>query len=132
MHLGRCSSCPSRHRDGDIAEISDQSRHLLRAAQVSMGMLGVMTEVTLEVVPRYELHERAYFMPVAEVVERWDDLLHSHRHFSFHYLPNRRSLSLYSEQLPKHPSRGETALGKAPLPDTGTASRVLPRPRSVP
>lgn len=77
----------SRERDPDV----------FRAAQVAIGMLGIMTEVTLEVTDAYTLHERLSYVELDEVVERYEELLRSHRHFSFFYFPSGRSAALYGE-----------------------------------
>ena len=43
---------------GDVVEIGEDEPDLLHAAQVAVGMLGVITEVELEVAPAYRLRER--------------------------------------------------------------------------
>jgi FAD/FMN-containing dehydrogenase len=83
---------------GEVVEVSAVSDpDLFRAAQVSIGMLGVMTRVTLEVTEAYVLHERLSYVELDELLERYDDLLHGHRHFSFFYFPSERSAALYGE-----------------------------------
>ena len=83
---------------GDVVELSPESDpDLFRAAQVSIGMLGVMTQVTLEVTEAYVLHERLSYLELDELLERYDDLLDGHRHFSFFYFPSERSAALYGE-----------------------------------
>jgi FAD/FMN-containing dehydrogenase len=77
----------SRERDPDV----------FRAAQVAIGMLGIMTEATLEVTDAYTLHERLSYLELDEVVSRHDDLLGSHRQFSFFYFPSEQSAALYGE-----------------------------------
>lgn len=68
---------------------------LLRAAKVSLGMLGALSEVTLQLVEAYHLDEEVVIMAPEEVLDRWSDLLARHRHFSFFFLPTERSASLY-------------------------------------
>ena len=48
---------------GEIVEIDETQPELLRAAQVSLGLLGVMTSLTIEVVPAYRLAERIEHWP---------------------------------------------------------------------
>jgi len=81
---------------GEVLEIGGD-RDLLRAARVSIGMLGVATELTLEVTGAYLLHERLSYVELEELVERYDELLRAHRHFSFFYFPSERSAALYGE-----------------------------------
>src|SRR3954454_6066597 len=61
LRLGSFSSAVRRLRmvtaRGDIVEIGEDAPDRLHAAQVSVGMLGVITEVELEVAPAYRLRE---------------------------------------------------------------------------
>lgn len=59
---------------GDVVDVSGHDPNLLHAAQVSIGLLGVMTQLELEVVPRYRLVEENRVMSFAEVAEKWDEL----------------------------------------------------------
>jgi hypothetical protein len=67
----------------------------MAAAQCSIGMLGVITELTIQLAPAYHLHERIVFMPIDELRERWDQLLTEYRHFSFFWMPTDASSQLY-------------------------------------
>ena len=80
---------------GDVLDIGADQPDLLHAAQVAIGMLGVITRIELEVVPAHRLAERIEHMPYAEVMARWDELTASHRHFSFFWLPSEESAALY-------------------------------------
>jgi FAD/FMN-containing dehydrogenase len=81
---------------GEIREIGDSDPDLLRAAQVSIGMLGVMTRLELEVTDAYRLTEQVDLWPWQEVMERWEELVHDHRHFGFFWLPTQESAALYN------------------------------------
>ena len=81
---------------GEIRTIDESEPELLRAAQVSLGMLGVMTHLELEVTDAYRLTEQVGLWPWLEVLERWDELVHSHRHFGFFWLPTEESAALYN------------------------------------
>ncbi|MFZ6687841.1 D-arabinono-1,4-lactone oxidase [Undibacterium sp. SXout11W] len=60
---------------------------LLQAARVSLGSLGVITEVTLEAVPAYYLQRKVWLRPVDDMLAMAHDLANQHRHFEFYYLP---------------------------------------------
>jgi FAD/FMN-containing dehydrogenase len=81
---------------GEIREIDESEPDLLHAAQVSIGMLGVMTRLELEVADSYRLSEQIDLWPWQEVLERWDELVHEHRHFGFFWLPTEESAALYN------------------------------------
>jgi FAD/FMN-containing dehydrogenase len=81
---------------GEVRDIGENEPELLRAAQVSIGMLGVMTRLELQVTDAYRLTEQIDLWPWAEVLERWDELVHEHRHFGFFWLPTEESAALYN------------------------------------
>ncbi len=81
---------------GEIRDIDESQPDLLRAAQVSIGMLGVMTRLELEVTDAYRLTEQIDLWRWDEVLERWDELVHGHRHFGFFWLPTEESAALYN------------------------------------
>lgn len=87
-------------RGGIVNVSAEDDPDLLRASQVAIGTLGVMTEMVLQVVPAYFLGEDLRLLPVEEVLDTWDSLL-SHRHFSFFWLPRAESASLYGLSPPE-------------------------------
>jgi FAD/FMN-containing dehydrogenase len=93
-------ACRIVNGHGEVVEIGETQPELLRAAQVSVGMLGVMTSLTLAVVPAYRLSERIEHWPFGDVLARWDELFAGHRHFSFFWLPSEASAELYGLATP--------------------------------
>jgi FAD/FMN-containing dehydrogenase len=81
---------------GEVREIGEDEPDLLRAAQVSVGMLGVVTQLELEVTEAYRLKQQVVVWPWEEVLERWDELVREHRHFGFFWLPTAESGALYN------------------------------------
>jgi FAD-linked oxidoreductase len=65
-----------------------QRPELLAAAQVSLGCLGVLTEVTLKVRPRHFLRRRAWVARNEELFEQAGDLARRHQHFEMFFLPH--------------------------------------------
>ena len=81
---------------GAVHDLSAETNpDIFPAVQVALGLLGVMTQVTLKVVPAYHLHEQIRILHIDEVLERWDDLVASNRHFSFFWMPSDASAALY-------------------------------------
>lgn len=99
LRLGSFSSGVRRLRlvtaSGDVVEIGEEDPDLLHAAQVSVGMLGVITEVELEVAPAYRLRERVGNWSWNEAWEPFEELARQHRHYSFFWMPSRESAVLY-------------------------------------
>jgi FAD/FMN-containing dehydrogenase len=114
--LGSFSAALRRARlvtaTGDVVEVSGDTPELLRAAQVAVGMLGVMTEVEVAVAPAYRLRERILHLSYAEVMARWDELVAAHRHFSFFWIPVDGSGALYGLETPPGEPDGDTCYVK--------------------
>jgi len=71
---------------GDVLTITDKDTELLNAARVSIGALGIVTEVTLECVPIYNVDNAAYFCRFDEVVDRFDALNQENERFLMWWL----------------------------------------------
>jgi FAD/FMN-containing dehydrogenase len=78
---------------GEIVEADGGD--LLHAAQVAVGMLGVVTELELQVAPAYRLREQVANWSWEEAWEPFEELARSHRHFSFFWMPSDASAVLY-------------------------------------
>jgi FAD/FMN-containing dehydrogenase len=117
---------------GEVRDIGEDEPDLLRAAQVSVGMLGVMTRLELEVTDAYRLREQVGLRPWDDVMERWDELVATHRHFGFFWLPTEESGALYNLD-----SHGETVTDQCyvkvydevgdDVPDDATEGRRVDR-----
>ena len=59
---------------GTVRQLDDTSLDELRAARLSVGMLGIITQVTIECVPYYELDYDLYLCDFDEVVDDVDEL----------------------------------------------------------
>ncbi len=81
--------------DGSILAIDDTQPDMLDAARVSIGMLGVISEITLQVMDSYNLHEKLWRCTFEECMERHDELAANHRHFGFFWCPVPESRHCY-------------------------------------
>jgi FAD/FMN-containing dehydrogenase len=81
--------------DGEVLEITEDQTELLDAARVSVGTLGVISALTLKVMPAYYLHERLWRDDFETCMERHDELAAKHRHFGFFWCPVPDSRHLY-------------------------------------
>lgn len=59
----------------------------LAAARVSLGALGLVTQVTLRVVPAFNLHRTVWLEPLEAMLAQAPALAARHRHFEFYVLP---------------------------------------------
>ena len=81
---------------GNVVEVSaEQNGDVLPALQTSLGLLGLMTRLTIQVAPAYELHARHLLLPYDALMERFDEFVNDYRSFSFFWLPSDASAALY-------------------------------------
>ncbi len=82
---------------GNRIEISTTSQpDLLPALQTSIGLLGIMTEVTISVVPAYELWARTDVMHFDQMIESFESDVEDFRHYGFFWMPTDASARLYN------------------------------------
>jgi FAD-linked oxidoreductase len=72
---------------GKVIVCNEGAPQLLEAARVSLGSLGIISEVKMRVVPAYNLQRKVWLRPVEEMLAMSNDLAKKHRHFEFYYLP---------------------------------------------
>jgi len=70
-------------------ELSADGPHaeLFRLARVGLGSLGIVSEVTLQCVPQYVLHERTYTTNVDQLRKDHAKLLQNYRHVRYMWIP---------------------------------------------
>jgi FAD/FMN-containing dehydrogenase len=105
----------------------------LEAARVSLGLLGVFTEVTLETVPVYGLHERNVREPVGTTLEALAARLAAHRHHEFWWVPREDTCiakTLDAIEPPRRERLDEIPFGAAGE-RWGVAWRVFPSAREA-
>jgi FAD/FMN-containing dehydrogenase len=82
--------------DGSTLDLDAESDPAtMAAAQVSIGMLGVMADVTLQAIDSYNLKEKLWRDDFEACMENHDELAARHRHFSFFWCPAPESRHLY-------------------------------------
>ena len=81
---------------GRCVEITrEQTPSELAALQTSIGLLGIMSEITVQAVPAYDLHMRYEVLPFSEMMERFDSYLNTYRSCTFFWCPTDDSGRLY-------------------------------------
>ena len=107
--------------DGSIVECSRTERpDLFEAQRLALGMLGVATRVTIDVLPAYRLEERIERRPLAWAVENFAAVAATHRHAEFFVFPYADQVilkTLHPTDEPGEPATGtdidETAFRRA-------------------
>lgn len=73
-----------------VLELSedDEDPSLFQLARASMGMLGVVAEVSFQCVPAHRLVEQTFVLNRAEVIDRHDDLMRENKHLRYMWIPH--------------------------------------------
>jgi FAD/FMN-containing dehydrogenase len=82
---------------------ADENDPLLRAAQVSLGALGIMSRLTIRAVPVYTLHRRNWMTHIDWVMDHFTELIHDNRHVDFYWYPRSDRAQLRTMNLPDDP-----------------------------
>lgn len=73
---------------GDLIDCStNEEPAIFKAAQVSLAALGIITQVTLQCLPAYQLYERTWVAGFDECVAALDAHIAATRHFEFFWVP---------------------------------------------
>lgn len=79
---------------GEIVTFSEQTPDILQAARVSLGMLGIFTDMRLKLLPAYKLRRTEYFTTVRPCMENLDALINENRNFDFYWYPRSDEIKL--------------------------------------
>jgi len=88
---------------GELLELaSERDGERLDAARVSLGLLGVFSTLTLQLVPAYRLHERVWKTGIEECLDELERDVAARRHYEFWWYPHkdyaeRKALALTAE-----------------------------------
>ena len=75
--------------DGSIVECSaDHDAELFQAARVGLSAIGILSTVTIQCVPAFNVHAIEMPMRVDEVLESIDEHIESNDHFEFFWVPH--------------------------------------------
>ena len=89
--------------DGTVHEIDDGDS--LLAARVSVGALGVITEITLRCVPAYVMRGVDSPARFDDVLDRLDELAEGTRHFEFYAFPHSDTVMTRTNEVVTAPAR---------------------------
>jgi len=98
---------------GELITVGETEHpELLPAVRVGLGALGVLTAVTLQLVPRFVLHAVERTEPIDLVLDEWVQRVRTHDHFEFYWFPHTTTaLTKTNTRLPGDAHR--TPLGRA-------------------
>jgi FAD-linked oxidoreductase len=74
--------------DGSVREASlGDDPDFVRAAQVSLGALGILLEADVQLQPAYRLHRHTWVEPIEQIIELAAQRWAQHRNYEFFYIP---------------------------------------------
>jgi FAD/FMN-containing dehydrogenase len=76
-----------------------RDRLLLNAARVSLGALGMLTELQLQLVPAYQLCKRTWCAGVDDCLEHFAVLAQAHRNIDFYWYPRSDEVKIRTMDL---------------------------------
>src|SRR5207244_1902866 len=92
--------------NGSTLECSaERDPEVWRAAQVGLGALGAIAEVTVRCVPAFTLRGVDAPAPLADVLERFDELVQGNEHFEFFVFPHARTALTRTNNRTDQPPR---------------------------
>lgn len=91
--------------DGSTIYIhSKKDSELFNLTVVSLGALGVVSEITLNVVPAYQLRDQTYIAPLHEVIDNLDILVNQTDHFKLWWFPHTTKAVVYRYSRTQQPA----------------------------
>ena len=113
--------------DGTIQEISAQNEpNLFKAAQVSLGALGIISQVTLQLLPAYRLHEKTWAEPFDSCMAKLEEYIDATRHFEYFWSPREDACACKALHPTKDLEIKDPTLQEQP---TGRLSRYISEER---
>src|SRR6185369_1789391 len=83
-----CAGFTLVEASGEVIDCSStQNAELWAAGRCSLGLFGVMTEISMNVRPAYKLIEKNFFLERKDAFAQLDKLVASNRHFEFFWFP---------------------------------------------
>jgi hypothetical protein len=99
---------------------ADIEPEIFKAAQLGLGALGVLTEIVLQLVAAYRLHQRTWVASFEETIAQLEHQVQMNDHFEFFWLPRYDGSVMKSLTLTDEASFGGGAAAPAPV---GTLER---------
>lgn len=82
----------------------EQDKDAFNLAVVNLGALGIISEVTIKVVPAFRLHDQTVVLPFEQVVEQLDELINNTDHFKLWWFPHTEQVVVYRYRRTQEPA----------------------------
>jgi FAD/FMN-containing dehydrogenase len=116
---------------GEVIEFGEDDAGVLRAARVSLGALGIMTQIRLQLMPAYTIQRREYCTTMDASWAHLDELIAENRSCDFYWYPRSDEVKL---RLLNPPGGGTADLPYARLVTDarGPAHEIIPQHSHLP
>lgn len=106
--------------NGDLLRCSNEENpEIFSAAKVSLGSLGIVSDITLRNTKPYRLKSETRVMPIEELLESADSFANENRNFEFYYIPFSGYGMAYLHNITDEP------LTDIPKPDDNEGTQTL-------
>lgn len=117
--------------DGSIREYSEEKDpEFMKAARLSLGTLGIFTEIRLRLVPAFKVQRKEWCTHIDTCLENLDELIKNNRNFDFYWYPRSDEAKL---RIINQANEGMTDVPYARLDKSmeGPGHEIIPRHREI-
>lgn len=116
---------------GGIVECSaGEDGELFRAAQVSLGALGIFTRIRLRLEPTFRLRRREWCVDTEAALAQLDEHIAGNRNFDFYWYPRRDEVRLRTLNPPEREPDAPTPRSGLYRDEIGWSHEIIPRPQT--
>lgn len=113
---------------GELVEYKEETHsEIMKALRVSLGLLGIVTEVTLKLEPALMLHRQEWCTDIFTCMDHLDELIATNRNFDFYWYPRNDQVKLRTWNVPG--SEPHISFAKLIKEETGPSYQMLSRER---
>lgn len=107
----------------------EQDPEFFQALRVSLGCLGILTEVEVQLMPSYRLRRREWCTNADRALPHLAELIERHRNFDFYWYPRSDEIKLRTLDEPPHTP--EVTFARCVQDETDWSYKALPRNRTL-
>lgn len=116
---------------GEVMECGiEQSPDIIKAARVSLGTLGIFTELRLGLLPAFKLRRREWCTDTDTCISHLDDLINQNRNFDFYWYPRSDEIKFRTLNF-IYSAPEDFPFAKCIVDKQGWSAHILPKKRTL-